>query len=323
MADYLAIDVGGTKIAVGIGNEKGQFLARDVMSTDPGLSSDAVLDAIAEMAKTLQDRIKRPFKTIGLGSPGPLDGPVLLDTANLSGWKGLNWKTGLEARLESPVSVQNDATAAGLGEWLYGSARGTQNCLYVTVSTGIGAGIIVNGALYAGSKGNAGEFGHLVMEPDGPHCRAGHQGCLESLASGTAIARAGRSRKLESAALRKLNEVQTRDVFLAYEKGDRVATEIIEEAADWLGRGLSYLINLFNPEKIILGGGVATHAPAPYRERVWNAAWHFALPALAGVTQLIPAELGEDSGLLGALAVAVIDPTPEGGGLEKPDYDQP
>lgn len=306
VAMFAAIDVGGTKIAIGIGDERGVFAATRVLTTNTVWPKDAVLDAIAAaVQECAQEAEAHDVRRVGLGSPGPLDGPVLLDSANLYAWKGINWKQGLESRLGVPVSVENDATAAGLGEWMYGAGKGSQNCLYVTVSTGIGAGIITGGKLYSGSRGNAGEFGHIVMVPNGPECPAGHHGCLESLASGTAIRRAGRERKADSGYLRSLKSIDTKDVFDGYLAGDSACVEIINEAADRLALGLSYLIDLFNPEQIILGGGVATHAPSHYRERVWQGMQRWALPALADAVRLVPAELGETSGLMGALAIAV------------------
>ncbi len=308
MADYIAIDVGGTKIAIGVGTESGEFKATRVLPTNPGWDLETVAceidDGVKGVVKDAQVGLDR-IRYVGLGSPGPLDGSVLLEASNLHGWKGLDWRKSLESVLGRPVAVQNDATAAGLGEWRFGAGRGTKHCIYVTVSTGIGAGIVVDGALYAGSHGNAGEFGHLVLKTDGPECPAGHRGCLESLASGTAIARQGRERQQDSDYLRHVAEIETKTVFEGFEQGDAVAEQIIHEAADWLGLGLSYLINLFNPEKIILGGGVATHAPAVYRERAWNRARTWSLKAMIDVAQLVPAELGGDSGLKGALAVAI------------------
>lgn len=310
MKKYVAVDVGGTKIAVGVGEESGRFLGTSVFSTDTKWSQDAVLDRIAETVDQLVSETgleHADLVRLGLGSPGPLDGPRLLETSNLHNWMGLNWETGLESRLNLPVSVQNDATAAGLGEWMYGAGRGTNDCIYVTVSTGIGAGIVAGGRLYAGARGNAGEFGHIVMNPTGPECPAGHQGCLESLASGTAIRRQGQAQQSASAYLGGLDAVETKDVFDGYEAGDPVCRAIVEAAADQLGLGLSYLIDLFNPEKIILGGGVATHAPASYRERLWHAATRWSLKTMAGVVELVPAQLGGDSGLKGALAAAVTE----------------
>lgn len=313
MKKYVAVDVGGTKIAVGIGEESGRFLGTSVLSTDTQWSQDAVLDRIAETVDQLVSETgleRTDLVRLGLGSPGPLDGPRLLETSNLHNWMGLNWETGLEGRLNLPVSVQNDATAAGLGEWMFGAGRGTNDCIYVTVSTGIGAGIVAGGRLYSGSRGNAGEFGHIVMNPSGPECPAGHQGCLESLASGTAIRRQGQAQQSLSAYLSGLDAVETKDVFDGFEAGDPACRAIIEAAADQLGLGLSYLIDLFNPEKIILGGGVATHAPASYRDRLWRAATRWSLKTMAAVVELAPAQLGGDSGLKGALAVAVTEHRP-------------
>lgn len=310
MAKFAAIDVGGTKIAIGIGNAEGGIDASETLATNQDWSTDEVLDRIAEVVKRLAPQAGVRVGEIvraGVGTPGPLDGPVLLDTSNLHGWKGLNWETGLHARLNIPVSVENDATAAGVGEWLFGAGRGTKDCLYVTVSTGVGAGIIVAGRRYSGSHGNAGEFGHLVMDPDGLPCPAGHRGCLETVASGTAIRRLGRERQHDSPYLSHLEEVDTKDVFDGYLQSDPVCTEVVEFTADRLALGLSYLVNLFNPELIVLGGGVGAHAPRAYRQRLSDGINRWALAALAETVRLVPAQLGEDSGLVGALALAVME----------------
>ncbi len=310
MEVYAAIDVGGTKIAVGIGTDDGELKSTEVMETDPNWAKDEVLDRVAgAVVKVRQEAnvSNQDLVRVGLGTPGPLDGPVLLEASNLHNWRGLNWQAGLESRLHIPVAVENDATAAGIGEWMYGAGRGTNQCVYVTVSTGIGAGIVVNGQRYSGARGNAGEFGHLVMRPDGLSCPAGHRGCLETLASGTAIQRAGRERQSQSPYLMTLNQVETRDVFSGYEAGDGVCAAIIDEAADWLALGLSYLVDLFNPEIIVIGGGVGTHAPTDYRERLGNGIRRWALPALGEIVRLVPAQLGQDSGLMGALALAVME----------------
>ncbi len=308
MAVYAAIDVGGTKIAVGIGHEDGTLQATTVIATDPGWSQDDVLDRIAASVDQVAETAgvsRAHIERVGLGTPGPLDGATLLETSNLHAWNGLNWQAGLTQRLRVPVSVENDATAAGVGEWLYGAGQGTRDMVYVTVSTGIGAGIITAGQRYSGSRGNAGEFGHIVMDLDGQMCSAGHRGCLESMASGTAIRRLGREKQSESAYLSMRPSVETKDVFDGYELGDPICRTIIEGAADRLALGLSYLVDLFNPERIVVGGGVGTHAPAAYRERFTQGMRRWSLPALAQIVTVAPAQLGEDSGLIGALALAV------------------
>lgn len=310
MARYAAIDVGGTKIAVGIGSADGTVYANEVIATDVHWTQDEVLDRIAatvELASQKAGVSRNEIVRAGLGTPGPLDGSVLLDTSNLHGWKGLDWEKGLTERLNIPVAVENDATAAGVGEWLYGAGRGSRDSVYVTVSTGIGAGIVAGGKCYSGARGNAGEFGHIVMQPDGVECPAGHRGCLESLASGTAIRRLGREQQNDSPFLSKLAQVDTKDVFDGYEANDEVCQSIVNGAADRLALGLSYLVDLFNPERIILGGGVGTHAPKPYRERLIQGIHRWSLVALADTVSLVPAQLGEDSGLIGALALAVME----------------
>lgn len=313
MAYYGAVDVGGTKIAVGVGDSDGMFYATRFVPTNPNWDVDTVLwtivEAVEAAARDTHIRVA-DLRRIGLGSPGPLDGSVLLASANLGGWKGLNWEKGLETALKRPVCVQNDATAAGLEEWRFGAGRGTADCVYVTVSTGIGAGIVAGGQLYRGARGNAGEFGHIVMQTDGPLCAGGHRGCLESLASGTAVARRGRELRQDSEFLQQHSEIETKTVFAGFEVGDAVCRATVEEAADWLGLGLSYLVNLFNPEKIIIGGGVAAHAPDAFLERVWRATRRSSLNALADVVRLVPAEFGGDAGLMGALAVAVMADSP-------------
>ncbi|PSR20430.1 MAG: ROK family protein [Sulfobacillus acidophilus] len=309
MKQFIAIDVGGTKIAVGVGSEDGVLGAAKFIATNVTWSQGQVLDEVAGVVRDLRQAAQLgpdDVTWVGLGTPGPLDGPILLAASNLHGWQGLNWQTGLESRLGLSVAVANDATAAGLGEWLYGGGRGTKDCLYVTVSTGIGAGIVTNGRLYVGARGNAGEFGHIVMKPDGAVCAAGHRGCLETLASGTAIRRDARERQGNSPYLSQLAAIETKDVFAGYVKGDQVCQDIVDQAADHLALGLSYLVDLFNPEVIVLGGGVGTHAPQAYWQRLEQGISTWALPALAQAVRLVPAQLGEDSGLLGALAVAVM-----------------
>ncbi|MCY0897755.1 MAG: ROK family protein [Firmicutes bacterium] len=308
MAYFIAIDVGGTKIAMGVGDERGSFQGVRTLATDPSWAKEVACDNIYQAALELLRDVGIDLKScqrVGLGTPGPLDGTRMLESANLAAWKGLDWRAELEARFNIPVAVANDATAAGLGEWQFGAAQGARDAIYVTVSTGIGAGIIAGGAIYTGARGNAGEFGHLVMQPEGPLCHAGHRGCLESLASGTAIRRFGQERQAHSQYLRNLQNVDTKDVFDGYVHGDDVCIDIVQAAADRLGLGLSYLVNLFNPEKIILGGGVATHAPDSYRQRVSAAMTRWALPSLASIVTVMPAKLGEDSGLKGALALAI------------------
>lgn len=303
----MGIDIGGTKIALGIGDETGRVMAEDQIWTRDVPDPREALDAMGDLAKKVlhqADVSCKEIQAIGVGSPGPLDGGTVLGTSNLAGWHGTDLAEGLSTRLGRPTYVENDATAAGLGEWLFGAGRGSRDMVYVTVSTGIGAGIVAGGAVVSGSHGNAGELGHIVIEPDGPSCPAGHRGCLESLSSGTAIARMGRERQKMSAFLAQRPEIQTKDVFDGAAAGDLVCQDIVARAADTLGRGLSYLVNLCNPELMVLGGGVMTHADAIYRDAVTRALALYSLPDLFPSMTIVPAQLGGEAGLVGALAVA-------------------
>lgn len=307
MTYYLGVDIGGTKIAVGVGDQEGHILAQSRVKT-PVDDADQGLNAIGQQAQSLcaqmglgLDRIA----AVGVGTPGPLDGARLLKTANLPGWEGVDLADSLTKRLGCPTFVQNDATAAAMGEWLYGAGRRVNHMVYVTISTGIGSGLIVNGREDGGAQGNAGEFGHLVVKRQGPPCRCGNFGCLETLASGTAIARRGREEKDRSPFLRRHDVIETKTVFEGAAAGDPRCQAIISEVVDYLGLGLSYLVNLFNPERIVLGGGVMAHVDHAFVEALEAATGQYSIPPMFQVVTLTQAAFKDDSGLVGAFAVAM------------------
>jgi glucokinase len=204
------------------------------------------------------------------------------------------------------VIAENDANAQALGEARLGAGRGANDQIFITVSTGIGAGLIVGGSIYRGSKGFAGEAGHMVVKSDGPVCGCGRRGCLETVSSGTAIARAANSavsdgkRTSLSATLAREGKLAAPHVFQAAQLGDTVAKEILAEAIHYLGIGLVNLVNLLNPEMIIIGGGVAEAGEIflnPLREMIA----HNAIPPSAAVVTLKKAELGVEAGVTGML----------------------
>jgi glucokinase len=200
----------------------------------------------------------------------------------------------------------NDASAAALGEHRAGAGIGLDNLLYFTISTGIGGGIIINGEMYDGTDGAAGEFGHTIILPGGPRCMCGKPGCLEALASGTAIARMARERILVGApsiilqlAGDNIDGVTAEIVATADRQGDRLACKVIEEAAHWLGLGMSNFVNLFNPQMIILGGGVSSMGERffrPVRRAMKAYAWK--LPG--STVKIVKSQIGADAGLVGA-----------------------
>lgn len=308
MAYMAGIDVGGTKIAIGIATHDGSLLGqRRLITAELGLA-DQALDHMALEIQALCREISidlGQIQAIGIGTPGPLKKGTLLHSANISQWEGVNWASGISLRLRLPAFVQNDATAAAIGEWMFGAGRGSRDMAYVTVSTGIGSGIIAHGQPYAGVDGNAGELGHVVVEPNGPLCQCGNHGCLEALASGTAMARRAEEMRDGSDFLKGRGRLTAEDVFSGLSVSDSVCRQIVDDAAQYLGLGLSYLVNLLNPECIVVGGGVMAHSGDAFFERVEKAMRQYSMKELVAPAKLVRAGLGDQSGLVGAIAVAI------------------
>ena len=328
------VDLGGTKIAAGllrwtpgrqgVGGpalpaEPLALVARTRRPTPAREGPAAVLAAMAEAVRELcaQAGVEpSALAAAGVGAPGPLDAArgVVVRAPNL-GWHEVDVVGPLRAALGCPVFLENDANAAALGEWWAGAGRGARHFVYVTVSTGIGGGIVLDGRLYTGAHGAAGEVGHMVVAPgQGPVCGCGQRGCLEALASGTAIARraqealraapAGQGQMLLELAGQRPDGVDARVVAEAARRGDALARQVLEETWRYLGAGLVTLVNLLDPEVVALGGGVARMGELmlqPLRRHLQE----HAVPGPARGTRLVAAELGDDAGVLGAAAVAL------------------
>ena len=305
----LGVDIGGTKIAVGIADDQGNLLDQDRFMVATTGSPGQALDRVAEMARALSARRQDSLRHIGIGSPGPFHDGTLDNPANLPGWHGVDLARSLSQRLGCPATLQNDATAAAIGEWMFGRGQHTQHLAYITVSTGVGAGFVLNGQPYGGPHGNAAEIGHIVLDPNGPQCNCGLTGCLESMASGTAMGRVGNQRRSESAYLSAEitagTVIRAEDVIAGWHNGDAVCTEMVDDVARHLGHGLGILVNLVNPQRIVLGGGVM-HAGEPLLEKIrhWTAV--YSMPTLYRETELTLSGLGADTGLVGAVAVAMV-----------------
>jgi len=264
------------------------------------------------LARDLLNTAKAPLAAVGVSFGGPVDaaqGLVLL-SHHVPGWEKVPLREWLEERLGVPAAVDNDANVAALGEHRFGAGQGCDSLLYVTVSTGIGGGWIVHGRPYRGADGMAGEIGHMVIEPTGPVCTCGKRGCLEALAAGPAIARRAQERLAEDPqagrALRALvgGEVEAasaRHVSRAAEAGDQLSQQVLDEAARALGRGIGSAISLMNPQRVVVGGGVAKSGQR-YFESVRAAARATTLPEMT--VDIVPAALGDDAPLWGAIALA-------------------
>jgi glucokinase len=288
----IGVDVGGTKIATGV-LRGDQLLSRHVQPT-PETGWEAVLDAIATQVQDLQ-AAHPDARLVGVGIPGPLnaDRTRVKFAPNIYGFTDVPMVDGLRDRLGQRIILENDAKAAALAEAHMGAARGTESSIYVTVSTGIGAGIVLNGRIWRGRHGIAGEIGHITALPGGPVSGAGLDGALEAVASGTAIARDA------SYALNR--DVSTAEAFTLAEQGHPAARRIIAQALRHIGIALADLQKTIDPEVFVVGGGVASVGDY-FFQGVQRAADEYAA-GFAPVT-IRRAQLGTDAGVIGAALAA-------------------
>jgi glucokinase len=313
----LGIDIGGTTFTVGAISTEGRRVgALREEPTNPKDGADGVLHRIAAAGRAVMDDARRvelqaEFIGIGAGAPGPLDAEagVVLLTPNL-GWVDYPLRDRLQAALGLPTVIDNDANCAVLGEWWRGAAQGTRHAIGFTIGTGIGGGLIVDGKLYHGASGCAGEIGHTTIEANGRHCACGNYGCLEAYASGLAIARRA-VEAIESGEVTTLLQraggdparISARTVYDAAHDGDELARELVHETAQFLGAGVANLVNVFNPEVVVVCGGVTRAGDllfVPLRREVARRAFKPAVQAVRIVAQQL-----EAPGVFGAARVFV------------------
>ncbi len=317
MANYfLTADIGGTQIRAALCDESGRIHRRAHTLTYASEGKDAVIHRIQEMlTQALGDLPLQQVCGVGIVAPGPLDpqAGVIVFAPNLPGWENVPLRQIVHNWFGLPVSVGNDANLAALGEHRFGAGRGVQNLIYITVSTGIGGGIIVDGRMLLGARGFAAEVGHHTIEADGPRCNCGNIGCLEMFASGPAIARMAREAIAGGAAslLRdmvngQLDQITSRLVYEAALQNDQLAINTLHRAGRYLGIGIVNLLHLFNPEMIIIGGSVAKAGDFLFAP-MWEVIRSRSHPIYWEHLRIVPPELGDDVGLLGALALALSD----------------
>jgi len=309
----VGIDIGGTKISLVLGNEKGKILIRFEIPTRTGGKSGVCVRELAAKLKVLLLEANIPKKKIlgiGVGCPGAVNTKkgVVPRSPNLPGWAGLPLRGILSRASGLPVFLANDANAAAIGESVFGAGKNVENFIYITVSTGVGGGIILRGQLYEGSGFVAGEIGHISIVPDGKKCNCGQRGCLEAYASGTAIGRFVRERMTrENTRIWKFlsggNKVSARQVGMAAREGDRLSIESYKRAGYYLGIGIANLLNILNPEKIIIGGGVLRSAHKVFWKTMQKSAKQHAWPEAFRTVKILRSELQGGVGDLGALAL--------------------
>ena len=312
----VAVDLGGTNVRAALCNMSGQILNLVSRPTLAYEGSERVFSRISMSIREVGGDWSR-VRGIGLGAPGPLDPwrGVILEAPNLPGMANFAMKEALENAFHVPAFVGNDANMAALGEHRYGAGRGVPHMVYMTISTGIGGGIIVDGKLALGWRGFAGEVGHQTLEARGPRCNCGNVGCLEVLASGPAIARdardglaAGRESRLRILAQGDPDHITGVMVTQAATEGDEFAREVLERAGFYVGLGIVNLLHILDTELFVLGGGVAMHAWDFLHPSILKTFDQYAMQSMRRGVRMVRAELGDDVGLVGVAAL-VLDET--------------
>ncbi|MEP6691203.1 MAG: ROK family protein, partial [Gemmatimonadaceae bacterium] len=313
----IGVDLGGTNIVVGAMPEDGSAqLAVSEQSTHSERGAEAVVDkivamiarAISEVMST-QSAQAADFLGVGVGAPGPLDreNGVVIVAPNL-GWRNFPLRDEVSSRIRLPVTLDNDANCATVGEWWQGAAKGGRNVVGLTIGTGIGGGLILDGKLYHGSSDVAGEIGHTTIDAAGRYCRCGNYGCLEAYASGPAIAQRARE-ALERDEVSSLHTIVAGDldkltaaiIYDAAKDGDALALEVVRDTAKFLGTGLANILNLFNPDVVVIAGGV-TKAGEPLFEPLRAEVKRRAFRPAVEACRIVPGSLPGTAGMVGAVA---------------------
>jgi glucokinase len=305
----LALDIGGTKLAVGVVTTDGKTHSFLVEPTRRDEGHEVILRRLFDLGHRAIDAAGLgEIAAVGISCGGPLDAEtgVLLEPLHLPGWIDIPIVAMAVAEFGVPAVLENDASAAALGEYRYGEARGAATALYLTVSTGIGGGAVLDGELHRGAAGNGGEYGHIMVRPGGRLCLCGRYGCLEGYASGSSIALRAREAVAASdqpTVLRDLDVILAEDVAAAARAGDAIATGIWDETTDVLAQAITDLVNVFEPDVVVIGGGV-TRSGEQLLGPVRAAVLRDAMPPAAAAVRIESAGLGDAVGVVGAAALA-------------------
>ena len=299
------VDIGGTRISAGLVSDAGELtgLVREPTPRDQG--AQATLKRLfALLAQVLADAGTRDIVGIGIGFGGPVDhtDQRIRRSHHAAGWADVQLAQLAGDEFGLPAWIENDANAAGLAEATFGAGTGCDALLYVNVGTGVGGAIILGGRIYHGANSNAGEFGHIVLDPDGPPCTCDKRGCVEALCSGDAIGRMAREQGAHG------QQITGRDVGEAAGRGEEWALTIVARAAGHMGLAIAGAVNLLDPDVVVLGGGVPQMGEI-YLRPVREAFVGHAVPVAAKHTNILPARLGYEAGVIGAGMVALLEHT--------------
>lgn len=310
----VGVDVGGTKIATGLMNTNGKIIDQTIVPTEAEKGPRSVINRIIDTTYQVIEKsniMKKNVRALGIGVPGPLNTKkgLVKNPPNLPYWDNVPIVKILEKEFKLPIIMENDANAATIAEYLFGKGKGLDNFIYITVSTGIGGGIITDGKLFKGESGNAVEIGHMTINFKGPQCGCGNYGCWEAYASGSALAGFAKEgiasgKKTLIKELAGKNSISAEHVFAAALQGDTFAKELVEKEGFYLGVGLANIINTFNPKLISIGGGLS-NAWDMFYEKMICVVNSLALKANNEDVRIVKASLGKNVGLVGACAIAL------------------
>jgi glucokinase len=316
---YVGVDLGGTKILAVAFDAKLKVLATEKTKTPREANAQSVMEALTEAVReVIRQAVGKDAKAtelggVGVSVPGPLDRAkgIVRYTPNM-GFKDYKLGSELEGLFGAPAFLENDVQAGVYGELRAGALRGKQNAVGVFVGTGIGGGIVIDGKLYRGATGSAGEVGHMILHEGGAVCGCGNYGCLEALASRTAMAKdaiaqaaTGKAPTLFSLAGSDLRKCRSSVLFEAIEGGDKNVKKAVDRAASWLGVGLANIVHILNPEAIVIGGGVATRFGEKFLGRAVASMEDHLMPGLSGTAIVLLSELGDLAVPTGAACIAI------------------
>jgi glucokinase len=309
----LGVDIGGTKVAVGLVDPDGKIIAQGRKPMLANGTAEAALEAVFGAIDSLSQSNGGGFQSIGICAPGPLDPKtgIVLNPPNLPAWRNFPLAERVAAKYKLPVKLDNDANAAALAETRWGAARGYRYVFYATIGTGIGTGIVLDGRIYHGNTGSAGEGGHVSIDYRGPVCNCGKRGCIEILAAGPAIGARARARLATEAARHSsildlaqgnVSAVTSEMVGQAFNAGDPIAREILQETVELLVPWLGNIVDLLDPDVLVMGGGVAAMLK-PFFQEIKDRLPPWCVNPRASEIPLLMAHYGADAGIAGGAAL--------------------
>ena len=306
----VGVDLGGTKIYTALVDLEGNIIKEKTVETLAHEGEQAVMGRIVDTINYVIDGTDKDLvKSIGIGSPGPLDvkNGIIIENSNLP-FKNFAIVKTIKETYDLPTYLDNDANVATLGEFMFGAGKGTENMVFITASTGIGGGAVLNGKLFRGSTGNALEVGHMTVATEGPRCGCGNLGCAEALGSGTAIGKRAKEAVLSNVvtSLKNYENVTAKEVFKEAANGDRVAKNILNTSLTYLGIAVANTITNFDPEKVVVGGGVVNGGDIVI-DTIRNVVEERCMAAFVENCTIEKAVLGGKAGVLGAAALAITE----------------